>query len=137
MKGNKIMGERAVIVLDGTTNINKQEKLGLYLHWQGTKEDVENILKLAKKKDLRKPIEFPREFWANLCHSACEYIGIHSNINVGIGLVKNLDCHNYDNGVFYINDGLEIVRQTDGTELEEPVKLNDGQFFDHRVSSVK
>lgn len=37
---------------------------------------------------------------------------------IGIGIVKDLDCHNYDNGVYYIDDDFNIVKHTSGAELE-------------------
>ena len=36
---------------------------------------------------------------------------------LGIGVVKTLDCHNYDNGVYYIDENWDIVKHTDGQEL--------------------
>ena len=37
---------------------------------------------------------------------------------IGIGIVSELDTQNGDNGIYYIDDDYNIVKQTDGSELE-------------------
>ena len=33
-------------------------------------------------------------------------------------LIEGIDCNNYDNGVYYIDDDFNIVKQTDGMEFK-------------------
>lgn len=112
------MGNRCVITTYDVTKKNKNQKLGLYLHWCGSKEDIENILKECKKRDIRTPNSDYQYFFARFCQIAAEYCGKEANTGIGIDIVANLDTHNGDNGVYYINNNFNIVKQTDGSELE-------------------
>lgn len=125
------MGNRAVITTTDVTKENANQKLGIYVHWYGSKEDIERALKIAKERKIRKPFEDYSYFWARFCQVFADMISEDSlnsqfessefnafESGIGIDLVSELDCYNHDNGVYYINDDLEIVKQTDGSELE-------------------
>lgn len=126
------MGNRAVIVSKDTTKENKNQKLGIYVHWNGGEEDVKSFLQEAKEKGVRDVISDPSYGWARLAQvigdnftkwsleSEYETAKAHAyETSLGIGIVKDLDCHNYDNGVYYIDENWEIVKHTSGEELEE------------------
>ena len=124
------MGNRCVIVSKDTDRTNANQKIGIYLHWHGDKEVVEQILGSAKDLGQRDVISDPSYGWARLCQRFADMITEESlasqyetarghayELGIGIGIVKDLDCHNYDNGVYYIDENFEIVKHTDGQEL--------------------
>lgn len=110
------MGNRAVITTKDINKSNANQKLGIYVHWCGAKEDVEKALKLAKERNIRKPFEDYSYFWARFTQAFADIITGYE-CGIGIDLVSNLDCYNSDNGVYYIDNDLNIVNHTDGSEL--------------------
>lgn len=111
------MGDRCVITTYDVTKENQDKKLGLYLHWCGQRDDVENILAKCKERNIRRPDGDYEYFWARFCQIAADYCGKNESTGIGINLVSRLDVNNFDNGVYYIDNDFNIVRQTDGTEL--------------------
>lgn len=114
------MGDRAVIVSHDTTRENQKEKIGIYLHWCGYEEAVKHFLDIAKQKGIRGCDCDPQYCWARLVQIIGDEFSKTGNndLSLGIGIVSNLDYHNYDNGVYYIDDDFNIVKHTDGSELE-------------------
>ena len=96
------MGNRAVI----TTKENFENNgVGIYLHWNGGYDSVSAFLKYCELKGYRSPSE-NNYGWARLCQVIGNFFG--GSTSVGIDVVSNLDCNNYDNGVYIIKDW-EIV----------------------------
>lgn len=115
------MGNRAVIVSHDTTKENANEKIGIYVHWHGSPEDIEHVLNIAKDK-IRNIDDDPQYFWARFCQIFANEIDGDSgqgDCSIGIGIVSHLDTHNYNNGVYYIDSNFEIVKNTDGSEFDE------------------
>lgn len=123
------MGNRAVLVSKDTTKENANDKIGIYVHWHGDKEIIKEVLQEAKKLRIRDVESDTSYFWARLCQIFANRIteealqsqwgkDIAYETGIGINIVSHLDCHNYDNGVYYINNDFEIEKQTDGSELE-------------------
>lgn len=113
------MGNRAVIISHSTNKENAKERIGIYLHWYGSESTIKHFLRLAKDK-IRTVDEDPQYFWSRFCQIICNYIDAiegPSCLSVGIGIVNNLDTHNGDNGVYYINKDFEIVKHTNGSEF--------------------
>jgi hypothetical protein len=104
------MGNRAVI----TTRCNNAEEsnnIGIYLHWNGGRDSIEAFLKYCKIKKFRCP-EDDNYGWARLCQVIANYFGSdNGGLSVGIGKCCNLDCNNYDNGVYIVEDWEIIDRQ--------------------------
>lgn len=92
------MGNRAVITTKENFDTNG---IGIYVHWNGGKESVQKWLDICKKKGYRKP-EDDCYGWAYLVREIANYFD--SGISVGIDRVDRLDCNNYDNGVWFIED---------------------------------
>jgi hypothetical protein len=111
------MGNRAVIVSADTTKENANQKIGIYVHWYGSREDVEEALSKAKELGIRTFEADNQYFWARFCQIFANMLSGYET-GIGIGIVSHLDCHNYDNGVYYINKDFEIEKQTTGEELE-------------------
>ena len=125
------MGCRCVITDISVNKQNMNKKLGIYLHWHGDKETVQELLEKVKAKHPRGVISDPSYGYARLCQIIADEITAEAlaspfetakshayETGIGIGIVSELDCHNYDNGVWKIDDDYNIVEHTDGSELE-------------------
>lgn len=88
------MGNRAVIT-------TKEKKLGIYLHWNGGRDSVEAFLQYCKLKRFRYDMGMAR-----LTQVIANFFGGTNSVDIDI--LSNLDCDNYDNGL-YIIDNFEIV----------------------------
>ena len=114
------MGNRATIVSYDTTKENKHEKIGIYVHWFGSPDNIERALATAKDKNIR-GIDTDRQyFWARFCQVFANIISEETGDNesgIGIDIVSHLDNYNGDNGVYYIDKHFEIVKHTTGKEL--------------------
>lgn len=98
------MGNRAVIT---TQHDYQRNGLGIYLQWNGGRDSVEAFLKYCELKGYRTPTS-DNYGWARLCQIIANFMG--GTTSIGIDTISNLDCNNWDNGV-YIIDGWEIVRR--------------------------
>ena len=108
------MGNRAVI----TTKDNMDNNgIGVYLHWNGGRDSVRAFLKYCELKGYRAPSE-DNYGWARLCQVIGNFFG--GSTSLGIDTVNNLDCNNWDNGVYLI-EGWEIVGRMyfEGEEQDE------------------
>lgn len=115
------MGKRAVIVAKDVTKENADKNIGIYLHWNGGEESVEYFMNKAKERRIRGVLTDPSYGWARLCQIIGDFFseGGNHECSLGVGIVSHLDCHNYDNGVYYIDDKFEIVKHTDGSEFDD------------------
>ena len=107
------MGNRAVI----TTKANMDNNgVGVYLHWNGGRDSVRAFLKYCELKGYRAPSD-DNYGWARLCQVIGNFFG--GSTSLGIDTVNNLDCNNWDNGVYLI-EGWEIVGRMyfDGEEQD-------------------
>lgn len=96
------MGNRAVITSRKNFDNNG---IGIYLHWNGGRDSVEGFLTYCKIKGYREPT-WDNYGWARLTQVIANFFG--GVTSIGVDVVNNLDCDNYDNGV-YIIDGWDIV----------------------------
>lgn len=97
------MGNRAVI----TASKSKTTGVGIYLHWNGGPESVLAFLDVARERGYRDPAEDESYAMARLCGLICEFFG--GSDSVGIGQLRELDCDNYDNGVYVIGAGWTVA----------------------------
>lgn len=88
--------------------------MGIYLHWNGGYDSVSAFLKYCELKGYRSP-DIDSYGFARLCQVIGNFFG--GALSVGIDTVDNLDCNNWDNGV-YIIEGWEIIdrKYFDGVE---------------------
>lgn len=100
------MGNRAVIT---TKEGDKENKIGIYLHWNGGRDSVRAFLKYCEMRGFRRP-EDDNYGWARLCQVIANYAG-KDGLSVGIDRVCNLDCDNWDNGVYLIEDWKIVGRE--------------------------
>ena len=114
------MGNRAVIVSYDTTKENANKKIGIYVHWYGSKNHIKIFLRKAKMRNIRTIDEDPQYFWARFIQTVTDMITLRNKeyeTGVGVGIVSQLDTDNGDNGVYYIDNKFKIVKQTDGSEF--------------------
>ena len=99
------MGNRAVI----TTKENFENNgIGVYLHWHGGRDSVEAFLTYCDLKKYREP-ELDNYGWARLCQVIGNFFG--GGLSLGIDTVNKLDCDNYDNGVYFIENWKIVGRK--------------------------
>jgi len=96
------MGNRAVIAF---TNEGKKDKkgVGIYLHWNGGRDSVEGFLQYAKDHEIRGGSYGVARFVQIICNY------FPGGLSVGVDIVERLDCDNYDNGVYWIDQEFNIV----------------------------
>ena len=94
------MGNRAVITKD-----RDLYGIGVYLHWNGGRDSVEAFLAYC---DLKRYRGNDSAYWAAMLVNVCTNF-FSSGLSCGVGVAKNLDCDNYDNGVYFIDDEWRIV----------------------------
>lgn len=99
------MGNRAVI----TTSTSRTQGVGIYLHWNGGPESVLGFLAAAKARGFRDPGSDDSYAMARLCGLIHEFFGIDQETSLGINQLNHLDCDNWDNGVYVIGKGWEII----------------------------
>lgn len=95
------MGNRAVITTE-------KEEIGVYVHWNGGQESIEEFLAICKAKGHRCP-EDDCYGWARLCQVIGDFFG--GSLSVGIDKLENLDCDNGDNGMYIIRDWKIVGRK--------------------------
>ena len=101
------MGNRAVITnyIKGETLEEFKEgsnpRIGIYVHWNGGVKSIVSFLMYCKMKGYRET-NYDDYGWARLCQVIANFFG--GTTSVGINLVENLDCDNWDNGVYLIED---------------------------------
>ena len=112
------MGNRAVITASKALSIKDSEDLGVYVHWNGGRDSVEAFLTYCKLQGFRSP-ETDSYGYARLVQVIANFFGA-GGLSVGIGKCCNLDCDNWDNGV-YIIENWEIIdrKYFDGSEQRE------------------
>lgn len=108
------MGNRAVITTSKSTDIKHSKDIGVYLHWNGGRDSVQGFLTYCKIKEYRSP-EQDNYGWARLCQVIGNFFG--GTNSIGCDTCDNLDCDNWDNGT-YIIENWEIVSRKyfDGNE---------------------
>mgnify|MGYP003642267916 FL=1 len=97
------MGNRAVIAFVNDKGEQDKNSVGIYLHWNGGRDSVEGFLQTAKDYGLRSGnygVARLTQIIAN---------GIGGTLSLGVDQVKNLDCDNYDNGVYWVDQNFDIV----------------------------
>lgn len=102
------MGNRAVITTSKNPDVQNAHDLGIYLHWNGGRDSVEAFLTYCKLRNFRPP-ETDCYGWARLCQIIGNYFG--GDLSIGIDQCRNLDCDNYDNGVYVIENWKIIDRK--------------------------
>jgi hypothetical protein len=97
------MGNRAVIAI----NEYNDDAIGIYLHWNGGRDSIEAFL-LAAKEIMQDRLGDETYGAARLVQ--CITTFFTGNLSVGLAKCKNLDCENFDNGVYVVDTRtMEII----------------------------
>ena len=89
------MGNRAVIT-------DNNQRVGIYLHWNGGRDSVEAFLKYCELRKFR-----TNDYgMARLTQVIANFMG--GGLSVGVGPLDELDTDNYDNGT-YVIDNWKII----------------------------
>ena len=99
------MGNRAVI----TASKSLTKGVGIYLHWNGGLESVQAFLDVAKARGFRDPSGDESYAIARLVGLIHEFFGTHDSTSLGVGTLDQLDCDNYDNGVYVIGQDWKVI----------------------------
>lgn len=99
------MGNRAVITTESNFN---NDGIGIYLHWNGGYDSVNGFLAYCEMKGYRRP-ELDNYGWARLCQVIGNFFG--GTYSIGIDTVSHLDCDNYDNGTYFIDNWRIVGRK--------------------------
>lgn len=102
------MGNRAVI-----TDTN--QRIGIYLHWNGGRDSVEAFLKYCDLQGYRSPSE-DCYGWARLSQIIANFFA--GGLSIGIDVMEKLPKDNGDNGVYIIKNW-EIVGRSNFTGDEQ------------------
>ena len=97
------MGNRAVIAFVNDKGEQDKNSVGIYLHWNGGRDSVEGFLQTAKDYGLRSGdygVARLTQIIAN---------GLGGTLSLGVDMLKNLDCDNFDNGVYWVDQNFDIV----------------------------
>jgi hypothetical protein len=98
------MGNRAVI----TFGAKGSNAVGVYVHWNGGRDSVRAFLEVCRARGYRCPTADRAYAMAGLVSVITEFFG-KGGLSVGVDTLKNLDCDNYDNGVYQVGKNWEIV----------------------------
>lgn len=128
------MGNRAVITTAAEPNIGECEEIGVYLHWNGGRASVEAFLMYCKMQGYRAP-ESDNYGWARLCQVIGNFFG--GKHSIGIDKCCNLDCDNYDNGVYIIKDWQIVGRQYFAGEEQNDYNILEFLFEIDRSMPIK
>lgn len=135
----KEMGNRAVVTFSNMNGIEKHivresdgkafnlkgfveanpDKVGVYLHWNGGNDSITAFCEVCKRLKFRGP--------ASDCYGVARFVQVVANffgqdgLSVGVDTLSRLDCDNWDNGVYVVNDTWEIIGREfhDGAEQAE------------------
>jgi hypothetical protein len=97
------MGNRAVLAFINDDGKKDKNSVGIYLHWNGGRDSVEGFLQTAKDYELRSGSYGVARLTQIIAN------GLGGTLSLGVDMLKNLDCDNYDNGVYWIDQNFNIV----------------------------
>ena len=97
------MGNRAVLAFVNDEGKKDKNSVGIYLHWNGGRDSVEGFLQTAKDYELRSGSYGVARLTQIIAN------GLGGTLSLGVDMLKNLDCDNYDNGVYWIDQNFNII----------------------------
>lgn len=110
------MGNRAVITSKIVEKVQESNQVGIYLHWNGGRDSVDGFLTYCK---LRGFSDLSSDYgMARLTQVISNFFG--GSDSIGVGPCNQLDCDNYDNGVYFVENFKIIGREYfKGSEQKE------------------
>ena len=123
------MGNRAVIAIDEFS----PKAIGYYLHWNGGRDSIEGFLE-ATKRVMGDRLGDKTYGAARLAQVIGTFMV--GNLSFGIGLQSQLDCDNYDNGVYVVDTStMEIVGREYFSGAEQ-MKYDKNKLADEIVAAI-
>lgn len=108
------MGNRAVIT-------NQDKKIGVYVHWNGGLASVTGFCEACKELNIRNPNDDDSYGFAGLAVIIGVFFG-YDGLSLGVNTLGNLDCDNWNNGVYVIGPDWEVIeRYGSGSEALRPL----------------
>lgn len=112
------MGNRAVVTTK-TAGGFCEESIGVYLHWNGGRDSITAFLKYCELQGFTSPDDkYSTYGWSQFAQIVSNYFGGKTSLR--IDKCKNLDCDNYDYGVYFIENwqivGREFMRHEEQDE---------------------
>lgn len=106
------MGNRAVIAFNDSPN-----SVGVYVHWNGGRDSVEGFLDACRKLGFRDPSIDQSYAMAGLITVIKAYLT--GETGCGVNTLNNLDCDNYDNGLYIVGKGWKITGRKYAPKTEQ------------------
>lgn len=120
------MGDRAVITFapksevkpyykkDGSLVVDGFVKdhpnlVGVYIHWNGGNDSVVPFCRACKEIGFRCPTDDFSYGVARFVQLVANFFGGCDDCSIGVDTLNGLDTDNYDNGVYIVGEGWEIV----------------------------
>lgn len=94
--------------LDGFVADNPN-RVGVYLHWNGGRDSIVPFCKACREIGFRCPTDDFSYGVARFVQLVANFFGGCDDCSIGVDTLCNLDCDNYDNGVFIVGEGWEII----------------------------
>tara|TARA_R110000803_G_scaffold36475_8_gene78296 strand:+ start:82 stop:522 length:441 start_codon:yes stop_codon:yes gene_type:complete len=118
------MGNRAVIAFktDELSSIPESYRPAIYLHWNGSRDSIEAFLQSARDAGIRSGAYGV----ARLTQLIANYIG--GTLSIGVTCYCLTDKDNHDNGVYWIDDGFNIVGREYHQGADDNINLFDPDF---------
>lgn len=135
------MRNRAVIT---TKDAWDENGIGIYLHWDGSPNQVYAYLRYCKLKGVSSPGMDESYAMARLTQVIANDIG--GTLNIGIGRIRDLDYDNGDNGTYIIGDGWEVIKRLfchqpddiiEDDIIEQMIRMNERQPERERLETER
>lgn len=98
------MGNRAVISFK-----HSQSAPAIYIHWNGGPESIEAFLEVCRRRGYRTPGSDTPYAFARLVGVLHEFF--NGDSSVAVGLVRELDADNGDNGWYILGDTWHVKKR--------------------------
>lgn len=110
--------------------VEHPNKVGVYLHWNGGRDSVEAFCEVCRRMGFRGG--------ASDSYGVARFVEVVANffrnggLSVGVDTLDRSDCNNYDNGVYVVDDGWNIVGRefAHGEQHEYDVKGMAGEIVE-------
>ena len=120
------MGNRAVITLSKKPT---QNSVGIYLHWNGGAESVLAFAEAAKHFGVH--LNDETYATARLAQIIGNFFG--GTLSVGVGILRQLDCENYDNGTYRVSfEGEAVIIEQSKDGKKDWRRLKNDELRKHK-----
>ena len=123
------MGNRAVVTFDEYD----PNGFGVYLHWNGGRDSIEGLLEATKRIMVGRMGD---RSYAQARFVQAATTLIPGNLSIGLGKCKDLDCDNYDNGLYVVDSATLEIKNRMFFEGEEQLNYDRDEFADEIVKAI-